>query len=133
MNKKHIIFFNIITIFLPIIFCWLIPMFVVEKLNKIAQMTYNPYPRFLTDSIIGILLGLLLSFLWFQYISKPIRFIVGFLVALIITLLLEINLYTNVIIINGSTGNAILIHLFLGMYLYLFIYSIIKRNHDKSR
>ena len=56
--KKKYIFLNIITVLFPIIFSWLIPMFILNTLNQIAQMTYNPYPRFLADSISGIILGL---------------------------------------------------------------------------
>lgn len=107
-------------------------MFIVERLNQMAQMSYNPYPRFLTDSISTIILGIILSYLWFQYTSKPTYFSKGFLVALIISLLQEINLYTYVILVNGSKGNSTLIHLFLGMYLYLFIYSINKRRYIET-
>lgn len=129
MKKKYIIL-NIITVLFPILFSWLIPMFILAKLNQIAQTTYNPYPRFLADSISGVLLGLLLSFLWLQYLSKSRHLVVGFLAAFIISLLQEINLYTFVVTYNGSTGSATLIHMFLGMYLFLFIYSVYKKKQE---
>lgn len=129
MKKKYIIL-NIITVLFPILFSWLIPMFILAKLNQIAQTTYNPYPRFLADSISGVLLGLLLSFLWLQYLSKSRHLVVGFLAAFIISLLQEINLYTIVVTYNGSTGSATLIHMFLGMYLFLFIYSVYKKKQE---
>lgn len=129
--KKKIIFLNIITVLLPIIFSWLIPMFIMENLNQIAKMTYNPYPRYITDSMCGIILGLILSILWFQYISESKHLIVGFLVAFIISLLQEINIYAFVVRYKGNTGSATLIHIFLGMYLYLLIYSIYKKYRKK--
>lgn len=128
--KKKYIFLNIITVLFPIIFSWLIPMFILNTLNQIAQVTYNPYPRFLADSISGIILGLLLCILWFQYLSKSRYLVVGFLAAFIISLLQEINLYTLIVMYNGSTGSATLIHMFLGMYFFLFIYSVYKKKQE---
>lgn len=128
--KKKYVFLNIITVLFPIIFSGLIPIFILDKLDRLAQMSYNPYPRYLANSISGIILGLLLALLFFQYISKASHLVVGFLIAFIVSLLQEINLYTLIVTFNGSTGSPTLIHMFLGMYLFLLIYSIYKKKQE---